>query len=59
MSYEGVCRTAPATQGLLINRPGVAGAVKKTLSSLINSVSDPFPPILQYTLTPKPYEQGT
>ena len=47
MSDKVVCRTAPATQGLLImnmfveqtwvfNRPGVAGAVLQAASLLIN-----------------------
>ena len=62
MSNVGDCRTAPATPGLLniitilhiVNKPGVAAAVLQTPLSLIESVSDPFPPNLQNIITPKP-----
>ena len=44
VNHGGVCRTAPATPGLLIiftlrifNRPGVAGAVLQTPPSFIHS----------------------
>ena len=40
----------------LINRPGVAGAVLQTASSLIKSVMHPFPPNLQDIINPKPLE---
>ena len=38
INYKAVCRTAPATPGLLIiNRPGVTGAVLQSSLSLIDS----------------------
>ena len=47
----------------LFTRTGVAGAALQTASSLIHSliqsVSDPFPPNLQDTFNTKPYELGT
>ena len=43
----------------VINRHGVAGAVLQTPSSLIDRLSDPFPPNLQNTINHKPLELGT
>ena len=47
----------------VVNRPGVAGAVLQTPSSLINSLidslTDPFPQNLQNIITPEPLELGT
>ena len=44
----------------VINRPGVAGAVLQTASSLINSlikwVTEPFPPDIHNIIKPKPLE---
>ena len=46
-----------------INRHGVAGSVLQSPSllilQLIQSVSHPFPPNLQYIITPKPWELGS
>ena len=45
------------------NRPGVAGAALQTpltfIHTLIDSVTDPFPPNLQAIITPKPLELGS
>ena len=43
----------------IFTRPSVAGAVLQTPPSLIQSASDPFPPNLQNTITPKPLELRT
>ena len=48
---------------LILNRPGVGGAVLQTALSLINwfihSVTAPFPPNLQETFFPKPLQLGS
>ena len=52
-----------ANRWLGFNRPGVAGAALQTPStfihSLIDSVTDPFPPNLQTIITPKLLELGS
>ena len=43
---------------MIINRPGVAGAVLQSASLLIKWVSEPFPPNLQDIINHKPEELG-
>ena len=44
---------------VIINRPGVAGAVLQTPPSFIDSVRNTLWKYLQNIITPKPFELGT
>ena len=46
-------------KSFFFNRPGVAGAVLKSASSLIYYFSEPFPPNLQNIINHKPEELGS
>ena len=41
---------------MVFNRPGVAGAVLQTASSLTDRVTDPFPPGIHNIINTKPLE---
>ena len=57
--YEPQCQFMCLFPQCIFNRPGVAGAVLQTASSLIHSVGQPFPPNLQNIINHKPEELGS